>query len=303
MEEDIVLKEKSVGLYKEYTLPASSYLVKEVNDGVSAGRWAVLKEGDVWRESYPTANELRSGIYVALTDMQGEPYLHAREFKTDALVTLPDDPTTEVLEHIDDFWTRESKFIEFGFVFKRGILLYGPPGSGKSSTVFQLSNKIIEDDGIVLICDYPPDTIKCIQMIRKLEPNRVILVVMEDIDDMVAHYGDRSLTRLLDGGDNVNRVIFLATTNYAHRLPPRLLNRPSRFDIVKFIGMPTEEARRAYIKFVITNLLVNVEDMVNATVGFSIAQIKEVIILTQVFDIELSEAVDRVENIGKNLQE
>lgn len=278
------------------------YYTKAVDDAVKEGRWAVSDSGKIWSNAPNTANQLPSGIYSGGITMSGEVYLSRKSITTDELVELPDDPTTEVLEHFEDFWSREEKFREYGFVFKRGVLVYGPQGGGKSSTVYRLINRIVnEKEGIVLLADSPRVASAAIDLVRELEPSRPILVVMEDVDDIVYYYGDRQLTKLLDGGENVDNVIFLATTNYPERLPPRLLQRPSRFDIVMYIGMPSADDRRVYISTILNNMLLGVSDYVEATAGLSIAQIKEVILLTQVFEIDLEEAVRRVKTLGKNL--
>lgn len=48
------------------------------------------------------------------------------------------------METIYKFWDRESKFKEYGFVYKRGILLYGPPGTGKTSIINLISDELIK---------------------------------------------------------------------------------------------------------------------------------------------------------------
>lgn len=291
------LATKAIGLTEEYT---KKQIFFNVPNNIVQSKWAVHAGGSIWMAGPLTADSLPAGIYNTGSNMQSS-YLETVEFKTDTLIPLSDDPSSEVMDHIKDFWTKESKFREFGFTYKRGILLYGPPGGGKSSTIFQLSAEFVRENGIVLLVDYPGDCAGCLNMIKNLEPGRKIIVIMEDIDTIIQYYGDRKLTHLLDGGADVDGVVFVATTNYPERLPARLLNRPSRFDIVKYIGMPSEAARRDYINALINNLVVDTEQLVMATEGLGIAQIKEVILLTQVFDQTIDEAVSNVKNIGRNL--
>lgn len=292
--------EESQDIYKDMAKDDNTH-VKSVDDGISVGKWAVSNGGKVWSEGSPSASEITPGLYSTHMGMQG-PYLVKRLLSTDDLVELPDDATSDVLAHIDDFNARRPKYEEFGFVFKRGILLYGPQGSGKSSTIYRLIKKYTEADGVVFLCDYPSDCEANIEVLRHLEPNRPLLVVMEDVDDLVAYYGDRTLTKLLDGGDNVHNVVFVATTNYPERLPPRLLRRPSRFDKVQYIGMPSDAARKAYLEATVPNITpTELANYVRETELLSIAQIKEVILLTFVYGIPLAEAVDKVVNLGKNL--
>lgn len=293
-EESMESRDSAVGLYKD--IP--DLIVKAIDDKNQGSKWSV--SGNMWTSAPTVSNQLTPGVYEPYSTMQGF-FIKKKDVNTDSLLKLPDDPTGEVLDHIADFWGRKEKFDKLGLVFKRGVLLWGPQGSGKTSTMFQLMNQIVEEEGIVLLCDYPTECTMAIRMIRSVEPDRRIVVVMEDIDDIIMMYGDRRLTSMLDGDENVSNVVFVATTNYPERLPPRLLNRPSRFDVVKFIGMPTEAARQAYIKHVLkSNISVSeAKEWARATDEMSIAQIKETIILVRVFDMELEEAINRVKNLGK----
>jgi len=289
-------------LGKNYVQPKTQEKAIKIGENnkleLDSSVWAV--SGRVWLGTGKTADVLQSGVYECCIRMDGTPYLLKQEVSVDKLIELPDDPTTEVLDHITDFWGRENKFEELGFVYKRGILLYGPQGSGKSSTIFRLMRQIIAADGIALIVNSPYAAISCINLIREIEPDRKLVVLMEDVDDIVYSYGDRTLTNLLDGSGNINKVIFIATTNYPERLPPRLLQRPSRFDIVKYIGMPSLAARKKYVKTVLNGKVSPsiIDTIAKETNEMSIAQIKEVILLVIVFDIEIIEAVDRVNNLG-----
>lgn len=293
-EKSILNLEKSVDIYKD--IP--DLVTKAIDDKSQGSKWSVA--GSMWTSAPGVANELTPGVYFPRDTMRGF-FLVKKDVNTDNLLKLPDDPTGEVLEHVQDFWDRKDRFDKLGLMFKRGILLWGPQGSGKTSTMFQLMNQIVEQEGIVLLCDYPGDLAMAIRMVREVEKERRIVVVMEDVDGIIMRYGDRTLTSILDGDENVDNVCFVATTNYPERLPPRLLNRPSRFDVVKFIGMPTEAARQAYIKHVLKGSISvsEAKEWAKQTEDMSIAQIKETIILVKVFDVELEEAINRVKNLGK----
>lgn len=271
--------------------------------------WNTGSDAINWSPGNYSYQELPSGVYDLEMPWGAPPYLRRIQFATDSLLELPDDPSTEVLKHIVEFWDKREAFEELGITYKRGIILYGPPGSGKSVTIYRLANMLQRYNAIMLPCRSAGEATTALEIVKRLEPTRKVVVILEDIDGMISRRGDEDLTYLLDGGTDVSNVLFIATTNYPDRIPPRVLNRPSRFDVRIEIGMPSEAARRAYIAHIVgENLLVNIDELASKTDGLSIAQIKEVIILTQIFENSVDEAIGKVASIltftrNKEIQE
>ncbi len=219
--------------------------------------------------------QLPPGYYSVERSMQGM-YLEAKEPKAEKLMKFPDSTSESVVNEIEKFWTMESTFKESKIPYKRGLLLYGPPGSGKTCTIrMVVENLVNSHSGIVI--DFPGSSMfkEAYELIRQIHPTIPIVTLMEDLDAILSG-GESSTLNLLDGMFNINKVVFLATTNYPEKLGSRILNRPSRFDKKVFIGMPSAEAREVYIR----SKLVNENDTlikkwVSDTNGFSIAHIKE----------------------------
>jgi AAA+ superfamily predicted ATPase len=276
------MTEKSFSTY-EYTTPIAT----------AKPRWSTDASALMWGVGGYSAARLPAGVYSVKSPWDSPPYLYRLQVNGDKLFNLPDDPSTAVLNHILDFWDKEAAFKELGVVYKRGILLYGPPGSGKSVTIFRLVEKLEQNDAIMIIAHEVDHAKIGISIVKQLEPTRKIVVVFEDIDGIIRH-GDESMTHLLDGETDVSNVLFIATTNYPERLPERLLNRPSRFDVVIQVGLPSEQARRYYITNVVKNLLIDIDELVAATDGLTFAQIKEAIILVQIFDHTIEQAIDKL---------
>jgi SpoVK/Ycf46/Vps4 family AAA+-type ATPase len=243
---------------------------------------------------------LPPGQYVV--DVSNELGIHFRstEVTLDDLVELPDSVSEEVISEIETFWKRESRFRDYGFLWKRGVLMWGPPGGGKTSTLQVISQRIIDHGGISIYVNSPDLTARGLAILRRVEPKRPLVVMIEDIDAVIDNHGEAELLALMDGELQIDNVVFIATTNYPEKLDKRFINRPSRFDVVKKIGMPSEAARRVYLEFKNERLRSNTEELENwvaATEGFSVAHIKELIISVEVFEVPMVDAVERLKTM------
>lgn len=277
--------------------PNFNKLVKESNH--PSGVWSIMAGGKVFFPAEETVKSLPPGIYTAGQTMSGQVFFVKQDILSDDLIDLPDDNSTKVLKHIEEFRGLKDSFTELGYLYKRGILLFGPQGGGKTATVIKTIRTFVDEGGIALLGDYPTVDSKALQVLRDFELERPVVVVYEDIDDTVRYYGDRTLTALLDGENNIENVLYLATTNYPERLPPRLLNRPSRFDVVQFIGLPNEDARKAYLMAKTDLSLGELSNWVEKTAGLSIPHLKELIILVKIYNKTLEESVTRLKAMGK----
>lgn len=259
--------------------------------------WA--RYGDAYKPCETAVNELPPGQYVVENNHSLGIHFRKKEVSLDDLLVLPDSSSKEIIESLDEFWEKEKHFRRFGFLWKRGVLLWGPAGSGKTSTVQIISKKIIDTGGITVYVTHPGLGAQGLELLRKVEPTRPIVVLLEDIDAITEQYGESSLLALLDGELQIDNVVFLATTNYPERLDKRLVNRPSRFDIVKKIGMPTAKARKVYLLHKNPRLdhpgrSTELQRWVEETKGFSVAHLKELIVSVEVFEIPFDVAIKRL---------
>ncbi len=259
--------------------------------------WAV--SGDKYRPCEAVVTEVPPGAYTVRHSHQFGIYFERHELALDDLLMLPDSASETVINNIRVFWEREQEFRKYGFLWKRGILLWGPPGSGKTCTLQLVSKEMIQRGGAVVYASESPELVAAgLRLLRQIEPKRPLVVLLEDLDAITSRYGESALLSLLDGELQIDNVVFIATTNYPEMLDRRLVNRPSRFDLVKKIGMPGKEARRVYLKA--KNLRfksgneVELERWAATTDAFSIAHLKELIVLVEVFGVEFSEAAERL---------
>jgi len=201
-----------------------------------------------------TVSRVEAGVYNLRYSQGTGFYIFKKTLHIDELLHLPSKAEEEVLEGITKFWAKKDKFKEYGFIYKRGILLYGPPGTGKTCLINIISDRMIkEHDGVVFVIQHGSDLdlySKFIpEIFRTIEPNRPILAIIEDIDCFCTGGStETELINVLDGIEQMDNVVYLATTNYTEKLPARLLNRPNRFDRRIKVGYPTAIVREAYLR-------------------------------------------------------
>lgn len=258
--------------------------------------WAT-SNGRFWIPT-PTAANLPPGVYSVGVSQRIGAYLDQVKVVKDELIVLPDMGAEVVLNEIEQFWLHRDRYRERGVVHKRGIIMEGPPGSGKTSNSELLIEMFVSKmQGIVLLAQSPDTIATGLALIRSREPGRPIMVVIEDID-AVARTGEEALLNLLDGKHQHDGIVVVATTNHLNKLPDRIANRPSRFDLVVKIGLPSPAARDAFLKAKEPGLSPEQrQTIVDITEGYSVAHIKELMILTQVYEMDLERAHERIKAI------
>jgi hypothetical protein len=254
-------------------------------------RWSEA-DGLFWRAK-KTHAIIPAGLYNCVHVDGIGAALRKQELNTDDLLVLPEKNSEEIYAEFERFWTLEKVFQKFGFLYKRGFLLWGPPGSGKTSLI-NLMMKIIEDAEIAS---------GCLSMVRKNEPSRPLITIMEDLDALVERWGEAGYLNLLDGSEQVNNVIHVGTTNYPERLDKRFVDRPSRFDTVKKIGMPGWDARQSYFRSKFSGMDLEwwnedeLERWIKLSRGFSVAHLREMIISVCCLGQKIEDVVDRLEKM------
>lgn len=284
--------------------PVPSYQQEQPQDPYKpnlSGRRSWAASDDVYTAIGDSHSTLPAGLYNCELNQFG-PYLRKMTNNIDALIDLPDSESERLLEEIIQFRELKATFGEFGFLYKRGILLWGPPGSGKTVTIQQLLKLFVTDgDGIAVMIQQPDCATACLNMLRTIEPERQILAIMEDIDALIDRFGESGYLNLLDGESQLQNVVYVATTNYPERLDKRFVDRPSRFDTIRYIGMPTAAARRAYLVAKMPKVDgATVTRYVKETDGFSIAYLRELVVLTQCFGFNLDASIERLRKMHKN---
>ena len=264
---------------------------KDLLNSISLTQWAVCQP-HTYKPVSTTFPKLQSGVYsVGVSQYHGIIYTK-KSICVDDLLRFPDSVSDKILGEITTFWGKGKNFQEHGFLHRRGYLLHGPAGSGKTCLVQQIIADIVKADGLVFQCSNHPAVFNDgLSQFRKVEPERPIVCLFEDIDAIVEEHGEDEILTLLDGENQIDRVLNIATTNYPEKLDRRLVARPRRFDRVIEIGMPSPAVRKMYFEKKLNVSAEEIDKWVLASDTFSFAACAELVISVCCFEKKFEEAV------------
>jgi len=258
------------------------------------------KEGDSFYPCGTTRKQITPGMYDICTAMQRGLYLRKCPVKVEDIVNLPQTYSEKVIQEIQKFWTLEDKFKKAGLAYKRGILLHGPQGSGKSCAIQILMADVIKRGGIVLKFGQPDVFLAGMMVVRHIQPEIPIVALMEDLDAILMTNPQSEILNILDGVKRLHKIVFLATTNHPERLGPNIINRPSRFDKRFHIDNPNAESRKVFIDHLFKaeeEMKIDVDKWVKDTAGFSMAHLKELYISTAILDDSYEESIKTLKDM------
>lgn len=238
---------------------------------------------------------LPSGFYTIHLDSNGTYNYYRQTVKTDELITFQNSLAGEILSEINHFWNNADKFKEYGFLQRRGYMFYGPPGTGKTAITEQIVSATVNAGGVAFMCrNDPEDFSGGLAWFRKYEPERQIVCLFEDIDSIIDRYGESDLLSCLDGENQVDHVLNIATTNYPENLDKRIINRPRRFDRIVKIGYPDAKIREQYFTTKLNIKPAEVKKWVSVTKNFSFAAMTDLVINVKCFGYTLDDSAKKV---------
>jgi hypothetical protein len=215
---------------------------------------------------------------------KSEALYHAISNATFDNLILPVDLRRELQDDLQQFFASRAVYERYRIPWKRGLLLVGPPGNGKTHAIKALvnwlrkpcfyvkslkANHMSDHDTIKRVFDRARETTPC-------------LLIMEDLDSLITDRNRSFFLNELDGFAANTGIVLIATTNHPERLDTAIVDRPSRFDRKYHFMLPAPAERTAYITHWNTTLEPELQlsetgvlEIVAATDGFSYAYLKE----------------------------
>jgi len=231
----------------------------------------------------------------------------------------------EELSEVVEFLKNPQKFQKLGAEVPKGVLLFGPPGCGKTLLAKAAAGEanvpffsISGSEFVELFVGVGAARVR--DLFEKAKHNAPSIIFIDELDAVGRQRGtglggthderEQTLNQILvemDGFDTDTRVIVMAATNRNDVLDPALL-RPGRFDRRVTVGLPTKNEREAILKIHSRNKPLNKEinlgNIASSTVGFSGADLENLIneaaILAarhnkkEIKQVEMEEALEKV---------
>jgi cell division protease FtsH len=208
------------------------------------------------------------------------------------------DEAKESLQEIVDFLRDPKRFQRLGGRIPRGVLLVGPPGSGKTLLARAIAGEasvpfftISGSDFVEMFVGVGASRVR--DLFEQAKKNAPCIIFMDEIDAVGRHRGaglgqgnderEQTLNALLvemDGFQSNEGVILIAATNRPDVLDPALI-RPGRFDREIVVGNPDivgrERILRVHVRKVPLSLNVDLKVVARGTPGFSGADLMNLV--------------------------
>jgi transitional endoplasmic reticulum ATPase len=212
------------------------------------------------------------------------------------------DPTMkkDVIRDVESFFNSQSTYTQYNIPWKRGIILHGPPGCGKTISIKALMNSVRQRKVANLYvksfkasgCQTDQASIR--QIFIKARAVAPALLIFEDLDSLVTNELRSFFLNEVDGVEDNNGILIIGSTNHLDRLDTSITRRPSRFDRKFHFKAPSEAERRLYCAYWQQKLRSNedidftdeiCEAVAEATESFTFAYLKELFVQTLLMHI------------------
>lgn len=212
-----------------------------------------------------------------------------------------------LISDTDTFFNSRDFYMANKLNHKRGILILGQPGVGKTTFNKYYLAQQRDKYGVVLDCAKMYFGPSLFHFIKGNLGNKPKILALEDVDGATESSGSRSsFLNFIDGPNELSNTLFLATTNYPERLDAAILDRPSRFDAVYYMGLPNLELRKEFLIKWFPNLAgerQRLMSLAEQTEGFSGAYFKELFTLTGLRQCSVEDALKALHDRQQMLKE
>lgn len=202
-------------------------------------------------------------------------------------------------EYIKKFINKKDFYKSKNLMYKLGVLMYGPPGNGKTSYFrYLINNDILPKDATVIWTESIPnrDTIETLRKVKGLK----VFIFEELVTSVVTPSQIQRFLKFMDGEDSLDNAIYFATTNHPEALPANIIDRPGRFDYMIEVNNPDRETREVILKEYFGDKFE--ESMIGQSEGLSNADIREVFLLSVVQELSFAKATSKLKNHKENVK-
>ena len=200
---------------------------------------------DAW-----VAQRDRENLHIRVIDGDDVPYTKDASWEE---LFLPEDMKHEIKELVEGFLFSQDFYKQSKIPWKRGILLFGQPGNGKTSII----RTIISEYNFKPVTFSPGANADALrEAFIYAEEQSPSLLYIEDLDSLIESGLDIStFLNLLDGISAKNGLLVIATANNIKKLQANITNRPSRFDRKFEIPLPNQKMAYIYLKRWFDNII------------------------------------------------
>ena len=221
--------------------------------------------------------------------------------KGDDIYYLNENTEELITQDIEEFMKSGDVYKEMKITHKRGYLLYGPPGNGKTTFIKKLIAKYSKQH-YFLYTETDKLYTSNIQMLNEISKQEALkFIIIEDVDK--AAYGSLSaLFNILDGIVPVEKFVFIFTTNYPEKLDRGFIQRPSRFDVLYKFDNPNFETRKKILHdYFPTISPETLNEACKQCDQFGAAFMKEIFILTVIMKKDIISVIKHIKEQRKEL--
>jgi hypothetical protein len=184
----------------------------------------------------------RSNLNVRVIDGDDIPY--SKDLSWEDLF-LPNNIKLELKNLVENFLKSKDFYTNNKMPWKRGVLLYGHPGNGKSSIIKTIIS-MYNFKPVTIVPGADDNSIR--DAFAYAEEQSPSLLFFEDLDSILEKNDISSFLNLMDGIAAKNGLFVIATANDIKKLKPSITDRPSRFDRKFEIPLPDQNMAFSYLK-------------------------------------------------------
>ncbi|KAF2017572.1 proteasome-activating nucleotidase, partial [Aaosphaeria arxii CBS 175.79] len=284
---------------------------KESDDLILAcGKWTSQLHNEIW--------VFDDGRWVKSKELWNS--VHGSSWED---VILDPEMKKNIIDDVQGFFNNQQLYRQFAVPWRRGLILHGVPGNGKTVSIKALMSSLYDrPDSIPALyikslsskCNTEQFAIR--RIFSRARASAPCLLIFEDLDSLVTDSIRSYFLNEVDGLESNDGILMIGSTNHLDRLDPAIAKRPSRFDRKYHFKLPGEPERSLYAEYWRQKLLKNgtVEFpadlcgvIAKMTEGFSFAYMKELFVMALLslargykaedFAVEGGDAVDAAEAV------